>query len=257
MFPDIVHLARADRAFLGRAVRYLAGQAGIRQFLDVGTGLPTADNTHQVAQAIAPECRIIYVDNDPLVLKHARALLSGTPQGAIDYTDADLREPDKVVREAAETLDFTQPVAVMLLGGLHHIEDDSLAQAIVDRLVEALPSGGYPTIAHSTNQVTGAAMDEAVAHWNEFGKPSMTLRTPGNRPVLRPPGFAGAWRGLDLPVAARSRRDRLWPHLRDRRVLRGRPQAVRAVLADRIRRLPGSAAGPYPARRVAVRGSAS
>ena len=178
MFPDIVALARADRAFLGRAVRFLAGEAGVRQFLDIGTGLPTADNTHEVAQRVAPECRIVYVDNDPLVLAHARALLVSTPQGATDYIDADAREPDAILREAARTLDFGQPIAVMLLGILHHIGDDEQASAIVNRLVDGIPPGSYLTIAHSTNVVTGAAMDEAVRHWNQFGKPPMTLRTP-------------------------------------------------------------------------------
>jgi hypothetical protein len=178
MFPDIVRLARADRAFLGRAVRYLAGEAGIRQFLDIGSGLPTADNTHEVAQRVAPECRIVYVDNDPLVLAHARTLLLGTPQGATDYLDADLREPDTILRGAARTLSFTQPVAVMLLGIVHHIGDDDEAYTIVNRLLDAVPSGSYLVMAHSTNAITGAAMDEAVRHWNEFGKPPMTLRTP-------------------------------------------------------------------------------
>jgi len=178
MFPDIVRLARADRAFLGRVVRHLVGEAGIRQFLDIGTGLPTADNTHVVAQKVAPACRIVYVDNDPLVLAYARALLTSTPQGMTDYLDADLHDPDKIVREAARTLDFTQPVAVMLLGVLIHIRDDREAYAIVDRLLDAVPSGSYLVIAHSTNEITGAAMDEAVRHWNEFGKPPMTLRTP-------------------------------------------------------------------------------
>src|SRR5690348_8145736 len=116
MFPDITRLARADRAFLGRAVRYLAGDAGIRQFLDIGTGLPTANNTHEVAQGIAPESRIVYVDNDPLVLVHARALLTSTPEGACDYIDADLRETGKILSEAARTLDFARPVALMMLG---------------------------------------------------------------------------------------------------------------------------------------------
>jgi O-methyltransferase involved in polyketide biosynthesis len=178
MFPDIVRLARADRAFLGRAVRYLAGEAQIRQFLDIGTGLPTADNTHQVAQRIAPVCRIVYVDNDPLVLTHARALLTSSPEGKTDYIDADLRDPDTIVRQAARMLDFTQPVAVMLLGIVHHLSEDEEAYAVVDRLVDAVPTGSYLVLAHSTNVVTGAAMDEAVAHWNRFGKPSMTLRTP-------------------------------------------------------------------------------
>jgi hypothetical protein len=210
MFPDIVRLARADRAFLGRAVRYLAGEAGVRQFLDIGTGLPTASNTHQVAQGIAPESRIVYVDNDPLVLVHARALLTGTPEGAIDYLDADLREPDEIVHEAAATLDFSQPVAVMLLGILHHIDDDDQARGIVDRLVELVPAGSYLTIAHSTNRITGAAMDEAVRHWNEFGKPSMTLRTPEaiagffDRLELLEPGVVSTTRWRPDPAEAGS-----------------------------------------------------
>ena len=178
MFPDIVGLARADRAFLGRAVRYLVGEAGIRQFLDIGTGLPTADNTHEVAQRVAPECRIVYVDNDPLVLAHARALLVSTPQGATEYLEADVRDTDAIFRDAARTLDFTQPVAVMLLGIVHHISDDDEAHAVVNRLLDGIPPGSYLVMAHSTNVVTGAAMDEAVRHWNQFGKPPMTLRTP-------------------------------------------------------------------------------
>ena len=112
------------------------------------------------------------------MLAHARALLTGTPEGATDYLDADLREPDKIVRDAAKTLDFTQPVAVMLLGVLHHISDDEEASAIVDRLLDAVSPGSYMVIAHSTNEISGAVMDEAVRHWNEFGKPPMTLRTP-------------------------------------------------------------------------------
>jgi O-methyltransferase involved in polyketide biosynthesis len=210
MFPDIVRLARADRAFLGRAVRYLAGEAGIRQFLDIGTGLPTASNTHQVAQEVAPEARIVYVDNDPMVLAHARALLTGTPEGATDYLDADLREPDKIIEQAAQTLDFSRPVAIMMLGVLHHIEDGGQARAIVDRLVEAMPSGSFLTIAHSTNQITGAAMDEAVRHWNEFGKPSMTLRTPEeisrffDRLELLEPGVVSTSRWRPDPAEAAS-----------------------------------------------------
>ena len=116
--------ARASRAFLARAITYLAGEAGIRQFLDIGTGLPTANNTHEVAQRIAPECRVVYVDNDPIVLVHARALLTSSPEGATDYIDADLRGPDKIVQEAARTLDIPQPIAIMLMGILGHIADD-------------------------------------------------------------------------------------------------------------------------------------
>jgi len=121
IFPGQVDIARHSRAFLGRAVRFLAGEAGVRQFLDIGTGLPTKDNTHQVAQDVAPESRIVYVDNDPLVLAHARALLTSTPQGACDYIDADLRGPGKILTEAARTLDFAQPIALIMLGILGHI----------------------------------------------------------------------------------------------------------------------------------------
>ena len=178
MLPVIVAQARADRAFLGRAIRYLAGEAGIRQFLDIGTGRPTADNTHQVAQRVAPEARIVYVDNDPMVLSHARALLTSSPEGVCDYVDGDLREPDKILSEAARTLDFTQPAALLLLGVLHHISDTDLAQEIVRRLMAALAPGSFLAINHSTSAVSGAAMEEAVAHWNQVGTPPMTLRSP-------------------------------------------------------------------------------
>ncbi len=142
-FPGIVEIARASRAFLTRAVRYLAGEAGIRQFLDIGTGLPTADNTHEVAQRVAPTCRVVYVDNDPLVLVHARALLVGTPEGATDYIEADVHEPEKILDGAAGTLDFTRPIALMMLGILGHVVDTGEAQAIVDRLMGALAPGSY------------------------------------------------------------------------------------------------------------------
>ena len=178
MLPIIVAQARADRAFLGRAVRYLAGQEGIRQFLDIGTGLPTADNTHQVAQQVAPEARIVYVDNDPMVLSHARALLTSSPEGVCDYIDADLHEPEKIVSGAARTLDLTQPVALLLLGVLHHISDTDEAYSIVRRLMAALVPGSFLAINHSTSAISGTAMEEAVAHWNQVGTPPMTLRTP-------------------------------------------------------------------------------
>jgi O-methyltransferase involved in polyketide biosynthesis len=190
MLPSIVAQARADRAFLGRAIRYLVGEEGIRQFLDIGTGLPTADNTHQVAQRMAPESRIVYVDNDPLVLVHARALLTSTPQGACDYVDGDLRDPDKILAEAARTLDFTRPVALMLLGILHHVPDTDEAYLIVRRLVAALAPGSFVAINHSTSAIHGEAMEEAVRHWNRVGTPSMTLRTPEQ--------ITGFFGGLDL-----------------------------------------------------------
>ena len=178
VMPSMPMIARAARLFLIDAVHQLADRHGIRQFLDIGTGLPTADNTHQVAQRVAPQARIVYVDNDPLVLSHARALLTSSPEGACDYIDADLREPDKIVAGAARTLDFTQPVALLLLGILHHIPGTDEAQEIVRRLTAALVPGSFLAINHSTSAVSGAAMEEAVAHWNQVGTPTMTLRSP-------------------------------------------------------------------------------
>jgi hypothetical protein len=175
-FPAIVENARASRAFLVRAVGYLAGEADIRQFLDIGTGLPTANNTHQVAQRVAPESRIVYVDNDPLVLAHARALLTSTPEGASDYLDADLRNPEHILEEAGKTLDYTQPVAVMLMGILGHIEDDDQAQSIVQRLMGAVPSGSYLTMYDSTD--TSDEVVEAARIWNQSAKPPYHLRSP-------------------------------------------------------------------------------
>ena len=151
VFPDIVENAQACRAFLARTVRYLAGEAGIRQFLDIGTGLPTADNTHEVAQRVAPESRIVYADNDPLVLVHARALLSSGPEGATDYIDVNLADTDRIRQEASRTLDFSQPIALMLMGILGHVEDDDEAQSIVEHLLALLPSGSYLAFYDGTN----------------------------------------------------------------------------------------------------------
>ena len=134
---------RSNRAFLGRAVRFLAQECGIRQFLDIGTGLPSADNTHEVAQAVAPESRIAYVDNDPIVLSHANALLRSTPVGTCQYIQADIREPRKILDEAAQTLDFSQPVAIMILMTLQYIPDSDNPHQIVKTLVDAVPSGSY------------------------------------------------------------------------------------------------------------------
>ena len=187
--PDVADLARASRGFLARSVTFLA-DAGIRQFLDIGTGLPTANNTHEVAQAIAPESRVVYVDNDPLVLVHARALLVGAPQGVTAYIDADLRDPDRILREAAEILDFDQPVAVTLMGILHHITDTAQAQSILDQLMGALPSGSYLAFSHATNVVHGAASDAVVEQWNEVGGEPIVLRHPDE--------IAGFCAGLDI-----------------------------------------------------------
>jgi O-methyltransferase involved in polyketide biosynthesis len=171
-------------------VRFLAGEAGIRQFLDIGTGLPTQDNTHQVAQRIAPESRIVYVDNDPLVLVHARALLISTPQGASEYIEADLHEPATILATAAQTLDFTQPVAIMLLGIMHFIQDDDELQTIIDRLLEAVPSGSYIAVANTTTAVNGELTAEAVRVWNLDAQPKLKLRTPER--------IAGFFRDLEV-----------------------------------------------------------
>ncbi len=178
IFPVVIELARADRLFLGRAVRYLAAEVGIRQFLDIGTGLPTQDNTHEVAQQVAPEARIVYVDNDPLVLVHARALLTSSAEGATDYVEADLRDPDTILRVAAKTLDFSQPVAIMLLGVMHFIGDDDELQRIIDRLLAAVPSGSHVAVANTTTAVNGEATAEAVRVWNIDAQPKLKLRTP-------------------------------------------------------------------------------
>jgi hypothetical protein len=148
VYPDVVNVALASRAFLGRVVRFLAGEGGIRQFLDLGTGLPTANNTHEVAQGIAPDSKIIYMDNDPLVLVHARALLTSRPEGVTEYIDADVREPDAVLQAAAKTLDFSRPIALMMLGILGNVADDSQPSPaeIVGRFVGAIPSGSYLVI---------------------------------------------------------------------------------------------------------------
>jgi hypothetical protein len=148
--PDIVTIARAGRAFLYRAVTYLAGDVGLRQFLDVGTGLPTANNTHEVAQSVAPDARVVYVDNDPLVLAHARALLTSTPEGATLYLDADMHDSDKLIGDAAKVLDFSQPVGVFFMGVLGHITDLAEAQNLVWQLMERVPSGSFLTVCDGT-----------------------------------------------------------------------------------------------------------
>jgi hypothetical protein len=139
-YPGILRDVRAQRAFLSNAVGYLAGVGGIRQFLDIGTGIPTANNTHEVAQDVEPGCRVVYVDNDPMVLAHARALLDSEPEGATDYVDADMHNPEKILAQAAATLDFSKPVAVMLISVLHLIPDEDDPHAIVAHLMEAVPS---------------------------------------------------------------------------------------------------------------------
>lgn len=188
--PHIAEIAVAQREFLVRTVTYLAGEAGIRQFLDVGTGLPTANNTHEVAQSVAPESRIVYVDHDPMVLVHARALLTSHPLGRTDYIDADLHDPDAILREAARTLDLTRPVALILLGITAHLVDDGEAYALVRRLLEPLASGSYLVLCDDTNVIHPEAMDEMIRQWNASGENPRVNRTPAT--------LAGFFDGLEL-----------------------------------------------------------
>ncbi|KIH98078.1 S-adenosyl methyltransferase [Streptomonospora alba] len=189
VLPEIVDIAVATRAVLVRMISYLAEQ-GVDQFLDIGTGLPTADNTHEVAQSANPAARIVYVDNDPLILVHARALLVGTAEGATDYIHADLRDPATILDKAAATLDLDRPVAITMFGVLPFVGEDTEAKAIIDHLLGALPTGSYLAIVHSTSAVTGEAMEEAVRRWNEAGSAVYHLRTPER--------MAGLFDGLEL-----------------------------------------------------------
>ncbi|MGW5656014.1 SAM-dependent methyltransferase [Streptomyces humi] len=179
MIPVIRDIARADREFLGRAVRCLAEEHGIRQFLDIGTGLPALENTHEIAQRIAPESRIVYVDNDPIVLAHARALLTSSPEGATDYIDADVHDADTILRISGRTLDFTEPTALMLLGILNFVLDGDEARAIARRLVEALPPGSFLVLTHPTTEpeLGGDLQLEAMEFWNANAKPPVTARS--------------------------------------------------------------------------------
>lgn len=175
--PAILEIAREQRAFLVRAVEYLVAEAGIRQFLDVGTGLPTANNTHEVAQRLAPETRIVYVDHDPVVLAHAEALLTSTREGATDYVDADLHNPDAILEHAAKTLDLTQPVALVLLGISAHVTDDSVYE-IVGRLMDALPSGSHLVLCDDTEVLNPEQMREMIEQWNEASDNPRINRSP-------------------------------------------------------------------------------
>ncbi|MGP4024868.1 SAM-dependent methyltransferase [Actinomadura sp. 3N407] len=177
--PGFVEQMRHNRAFLGRAVEYMVRECGIRQFLDIGTGLPTAENTHEVAQRAAPECRVVYVDNDPIVLAHARALLTSTPEGATDYIDADMHDTGKILAAAAETLDFGEPVGVMMLGVIVHIGADADARSLIDELMGATCSGSHLAISVNTNVVNPENMERAAAAYNAaFGNPPVHLHTP-------------------------------------------------------------------------------
>jgi hypothetical protein len=189
--PSAREMARANRAFLGRAVRHLVTEAGVRQFLDVGTGIPAAGNTHEVAQAVAPESRIVYVDNDPIVLSHARALMTSDPAGATAFIGADLHEPDEILGDPAlrRTLDLDEPVALMLIAILMYIRDEGDPRSLVSTLMDALPPGSYLALTHATADFNPAAA-AAVAASAEQGGISHTMRGQ--------PEVAAFFDGLDL-----------------------------------------------------------
>ena len=191
-FPGIRESAQANRAFLRRTVRYLTAVESVRQFLDIGTGLPSASNTHEVSQGAAPDSRVVYVDNDPLVLAHARALLTSSPEGATAYLDADLQDTETILEEAASTLDFTRPVGIMLLAILHYIPDLVEARDIVARLLAAVPAGSFLVISHAG---TDLLPDQVTA----FEK-SLNAHLPAERQhVARPHDLVtGFFDGLDL-----------------------------------------------------------
>jgi hypothetical protein len=176
--PSARDMVRANRAFLGRAVRYLVTEAGVRQFLDVGTGIPTAGNTHEVAQATAPDSRIVYVDNDPIVLTHARALMTSDPAGATAFIQADLRDPGTILDDPAlrRTLDLGEPVALMLIAILMYLRDEDDPRALVSALMDALPSGSYLALTHPTADFSPDEVAGAVAA-TEKGGISFTPRS--------------------------------------------------------------------------------
>ncbi|GAA3803046.1 SAM-dependent methyltransferase [Streptomyces phyllanthi] len=186
--PNIETMAKASRVYLIRTVTFVARECGIRQFLDIGTGLPTYDNTHQVAQKVAPESRIVYVDNDPLVLRHAQALLTSTPEGVTDYVDANLRDPDTILEAAGKILDFSKPVALMLMGILGHIQDYEEAKSIVSRLQAELPPGSY--FVHYDSTDTDEELKRAQDGYDDTGAVPYVLRSPAR--------LAAYYEGLEL-----------------------------------------------------------
>ncbi|MFI9603308.1 SAM-dependent methyltransferase [Streptomyces sp. NPDC052043] len=165
--PQIVPAVRANRAFLGRAVRQLAGTAGIRQFLDIGTGIPAADNTHEVAQRVDPGARVVYVDNDPIVLAHARGLPAGTPEGATEYLEADLRDPDSILAAARKTLDLSQPVGLMLVAVLQYVPDADDPYGIARRLLDALAPGSHIVLSHPAADIGAEEVAESMRAYND------------------------------------------------------------------------------------------
>jgi hypothetical protein len=190
--PGVRQSARDNRAFLGRAVRFLAGQ-GIRQFLDIGSGIPSKGNTHEIAQAIAPESRIVYVDNDPIVMSHSRALLSSSPQGAVSYIQADLRDPEAILNDSQTraVIDVDQPVAILLVAILMYIQDSEEPHGIVKRLLDAVPPGSYLVISHLVAELVADEQNlQVLRQFNQSASVPMTPRSGSD--------IAGFFEGLDL-----------------------------------------------------------
>jgi O-methyltransferase involved in polyketide biosynthesis len=177
VLPEVAVVARMTRGYLTRTVESLAGEHGIRQFLDIGSGLPTADNTHQVAQRVAPESQIVYVDNDPAVIRHAEALLDSMPEGRCDYVEADLRDPEAILAAAARILDFTKPVAILLFQVLHFIPDSADPYGIVARLMAAVAPGSYLVIVHASSDVGADVGSEIQSRYNQMMGPQVRMRT--------------------------------------------------------------------------------
>ena len=242
MFPDAAVIARLQRRFLVRTIRFLAGEVGIRQFLDIGTGLPTADNTHEVAQETAPRSKVVYVDNDPLVLRHAQALLTSAPGGVTSYIEADVRDPEQILQEAARTLDFGEPVAVMMLGILGQIPDCECAcedpGTIVAKLLEALPPGSYLALCDGTD--TNAELAKAVATYNEYAAYPYHLRSPAR--------IASFFEGLTLVPPGLVTTSRWRPYVTD---ATGEPREVDALCGVGRKSLQGPR-GLVASRRVCV-----
>ena len=212
-YPGIVMSVRANRAFLARAVRFLAAETGIRQFLDIGTGIPAANNTHEVAQSVAPSCRVVYVDYDPVVLLHAQALLTSSPQGAVDYIDADLRDPQAILAQAARILDFSQPVAVMLIAIMHLIVDADDPYRLVSELMAAVPAGSYLALSQVASDIEAEQMAEAAKRYNRMARETQRHRSHAEVErffdglELQEPGVVAVprWRpGSDIEAKARS-----------------------------------------------------
>lgn len=218
-------------------MRHLAREEGIRQFLDIGTGIPTADNTHEVAQAIAPESRVVYVDNDPIVLAHARALLTSSPEGATAYIDADLRDPERILRhpDLLRTIDLSRPVALMLVAILHFVGDDDDPYAVVTRLLDALPPGSYLAASHATHDYLPArgAGGEGGGPGRQPARPDQSAYPGRVHPVLRRAGAVGARRHVGRRVACRGRAAAPPGGGRGQHVRRGGPQGLTAHLRAR------------------------